>query len=161
MTFYILKIIYLTYSAKHNINIYNIYNIQYLQFVNEKINMINIGIKTESKNIFPYMWEHAININKYETKKIKPLTHKELESFNNQKNSHICGEELWDKNNNNYRSKSKVRNHWNYICKNRGVAHSIFNLKNKIPKDIPVVFYNDSKYDFDFIIRLLAEKFEG
>lgn len=121
--------------------------------------MINIGIKIESKNIFPYMW--VININKYETKKIKPLTYKELESFNNQTNPHTCGEELWDKNNNSYRRKTKVRNHWNYICNNRGVAHSIFNLKNKIPKDIPVVFYNDSKYDFHFIIRLLAERFEG
>ena len=55
--------------------------------------MINIGIKIESKNIFPYMW--VININKYETKKIKPLTYKELESFNNQTNPHTCGEELW------------------------------------------------------------------
>ena len=51
----------------------------------------------------------------------------------------------------------KVRDH-NY----RGAAHNICNLRYKAPKKIPVVvFHNGSKYDYHFIIKELAEKFEG
>ena len=35
------------------------------------------------------------------------------------------------------------------------------NLKYNIPKEIPVVFYNGSTYDYHFIIKELAEEFEG
>ena len=35
------------------------------------------------------------------------------------------------------------------------------NLKYNIPKEIPVVFYNGSNYDYHFIIKELAEEFEG
>ena len=30
-----------------------------------------------------------------------------------------------------------------------------------MPKEIPVVFHNGSKYDYYFIIKELAEKFQG
>ena len=55
----------------------------------------------------------------------------------------------------------KVRDQCHYIGKYRGTAHNIYNLKYKIPKEIPVVFHNGSTYDDHFIIKELAKEFEG
>ena len=55
----------------------------------------------------------------------------------------------------------KVRDHCHYTGKYRGAALNICNLRYKIPKEIPVVFHNDSTYDYHFIIKELAEAFEG
>ena len=54
----------------------------------------------------------------------------------------------------------KVRDHCHYTGKYRGAAHNICNLRYKTPKEIPVVFHNGSTYDYHFIIKELAEKFE-
>ena len=43
----------------------------------------------------------------------------------------------------------------------RGAAHDICNIRYKIPKEIPVVFHNGRTYDYHFIIKELAEEFEG
>ena len=37
-------------------------------------------------------------------------------------------------------------------------AHSISNLKNSVPKKIPIVFHNGSNYDYHFIINKIAEE---
>ena len=55
----------------------------------------------------------------------------------------------------------KVKDHCHYTGKYRGAAHDICNLRYKIPKKIPVVFHNGSTYDYHFIIKELAEEFEG
>ena len=55
----------------------------------------------------------------------------------------------------------KVRDHCHYTGMYRGAAHDIYNLRYKIPKEIPVVFDNGSTYDYHFKIKELAEKFEG
>ena len=55
----------------------------------------------------------------------------------------------------------KVRDHCHYTGKYRGAAHDICNLRHIIPKEIPVVFYNGSTYDYHFIIKELAEEFKG
>ena len=55
----------------------------------------------------------------------------------------------------------KVKDHCHYTGKYRGAAHDICNLRYKIPKEIPVVFHNGSTYDYHFIIKELAEEFEG
>ena len=55
----------------------------------------------------------------------------------------------------------KVRDHCHYTGKYRGAAHNICNLRYKIPNEIPVVFHNGSTYDYHFIIKNLAEEFEG
>ena len=52
----------------------------------------------------------------------------------------------------------KVRDHCHYTGKFRGAAHSISNLRYKIPQEIPVKIHNGSKYDYHFIIRELAEE---
>ena len=41
------------------------------------------------------------------------------------------------------------------------VQHSICNLKSNLPNEIPVVFHNGLNYDYHFIIRELANEFEG
>ena len=51
--------------------------------------------------------------------------------------------------------------HYHYIEKDRGAAHNICNVRYKIPKEISVVFHNGSTYDHHFIIKQLAEEFEG
>ena len=69
---------------------------------------------------------------------------------------HICKEKFChDKN------KKNVRDHCRYTGKFRGAAHSEYNLRYKVPKEIPQVFHNGSTYDYHFIIKQLVEKFEG
>ena len=43
----------------------------------------------------------------------------------------------------------------------RGTAHDVWNLRYKTPKEIPLVFHNGSTCDYHFIIKELAEEFEG
>ena len=54
----------------------------------------------------------------------------------------------------------KVRDHCHYTGEFKGAAHSIRNLRYKTPKEIPIVFYNGSTYDYHFIIKQLAKEFE-
>ena len=42
----------------------------------------------------------------------------------------------------------------------RGPAHNISNLKQSVPKEIPIVFLNGYNYDENFIIKELAEDVE-
>ena len=39
--------------------------------------------------------------------------------------------------------------------------HGICNLRYNVPKEIPIVFHNGSNYGYHFIIKELAEEFEG
>ena len=55
----------------------------------------------------------------------------------------------------------EVKDHCHYSRKYRGAAHDICNLRYKISKEIPAVFHNGSTYDYHFIIKELAEEFEG
>ena len=41
----------------------------------------------------------------------------------------------------------------------QGAAQSICNLKHSVPEEIPIVFHNESNYDYHFIIKELAEEF--
>ena len=100
--------------------------------------------------------DQALKIIKYENKKEIILTNEEKESYENQKNCHICEKEFCaDKKN------EKVRDHDHYTGKYRGAAHSNCNLGYKIPREIPVIFHNGSTYDYHFIIKQLAREFKG
>ena len=44
-------------------------------------------------------------------------------------------------------------------CRFRRAAHSICNLRYKIPKDNPVVLHNGSTYDYHYIINKLEKEF--
>ena len=64
---------------------------------------------------------------------------------------------LWQK-------QKKVRDHCLWWCntwKFRVTAHSECNLRYKVLKENPVVFHNGSTYGYHFIIKRLAEEFEG
>ena len=54
-----------------------------------------------------------------------------------------------------------ARDHCHCTVEYRGAAQSICNLKNSIPKEIPIVFHNQSDYDYHFIIKELPEEFEN
>ena len=60
-----------------------------------------------------------------------------------------------------FRLYQKVRDHCHYTGRFRGAVHNICNLRYKVPKEIPVVFYNGSTYDYHFIIKQLAEEFKS
>ena len=111
------------------------------------------------KNFCLDLREHATKIINYEKKEMIPLTKKEEKKHNKQKVCHICKKRFnTDDNNKKYH---KVKDHCHYTGKYRGAVHDICNLRYKIPKEITVVFHNGSTYDYHFIIKELAEEFEG
>ena len=67
-----------------------------------------------------------------------PLTDKEIKSYEKQKTCHICKKEFCDYDKNN----KKIRDHCHCTRKLIGPAHSICNLRYKVPKKIPIVFHN-------------------
>ena len=60
---------------------------------------------------------------------------------------HICNDEL---------GKDKVCDHCHLSGKFRGAAHEVCNLKYKVPKFFPAVFYNLSDYDSHLFIKTLG-----
>ena len=81
-----------------------------------------------------------------------PLTKEEEDNYNKENICHICKKEF---------NNDKVRDHCHFTGKYRGAAHNMCNLRHKIPKNIPVIFHNVSTYDYHFIIKELACKFDG
>ena len=55
----------------------------------------------------------------------------------------------------------KVRDYFHDTGKYRGAKPRICNLKLMMPVKIPVLFHNSSNYDCHFIVKELANKFEG
>ena len=109
------------------------------------------------KNFCLDLREHVTNIVNYEKKEMIPLTKNEEKKHKKQEVCHICKKRFsTDDSNKKYHN---VRDHCHYTGKYRGAAHDICNLRNKIPKEIPVVFYNGSTYHYHFIIKELAEEF--
>ena len=96
-------------------------------------------------------------------KKMVSLTDSENKFYKEQEVCHICQKEFCHDKNEKTKFKlyQKVRDHCFYTGKFRGAAHSIYNLRYKVPKEIPVKIHNGSKYDYHFIIRELAEEFKG
>ena len=52
--------------------------------------------------------------------------------------------------------KSKINDQCHYTTKYRAAAHTICNLRYKTLNEIPVLFHNDSKYDYHFLIKKLT-----
>ena len=86
------------------------------------------------------------------------LSDEETESYEKQKVCYICEKEFSTCKNDKNASKlyNKVRDHCHYTGKFRGAAHNICSLRQKTPKEIPVVFHNDSTYDYHFIVKQLV-----
>ena len=133
---------------KHTPSGYSLFT--HCSFDRTKNNLDNYRDKNCMKTFCLDLREHATKIINYEKKEMIPLTKKVC---------HICKKRFsTDDNNKKY---NKVRDHCHYTGKYRGAAHDICNLRYKIPKEIPVVFHNGSTYDYHFIIKELAEEFEG
>ena len=95
--------------------------------------------------------ELALEIINYEENEMIPLIDEDIKFYEEQKNCHICKEGICDDEN----DKNKVRDHCHYTEKFRGAAHSIFNIRYKVPKEIPIIAHN-ATYDHHFIIKQLA-----
>ena len=98
--------------------------------------------------------EHATNVVNFEKKKMTPLTKEEQKSHQDAKVCCICGKIILKRfaNDKNYQN---VRDLCHFKGKYRGAAHNICTLKFYAPYEIPVVFHNDSSYDYHFIIKEL------
>ena len=93
---------------------------------------------------------------------MKLLTKEQQESHENAKSvkKDICKGEFENKylKDKQYR---KVRDHCHYTGEYRGAAHSIYNLKYSVFKNIFIVFpFFGSNYDYHFITKELAEEFK-
>ena len=84
------------------------------------------------------------------------LTQEEKYKHDSRKVCFLCKKPFFEDAKNNY---IKVRDDCHYTGKYRG--HKICNLMYNTPREIPVVFHYGSSYDYHFIIKRLAEKFEG
>ena len=80
---------------------------------------------------------------------MEPLTKSQLKAYNCATKCHICFKPFREGN-------RKVRDHCHYNGKYRGAAHTLCNLKYKIPTYITVVFHNLSGYDAHMFIKELA-----
>ena len=89
-----------------------------------------------------------------------PLTKKGQKSFIKMQKYVIFAEEKSKKfaKDKSYR---KVRDYCHYTGKQRGAAHSICNLTFSVSNETPAEFCNGSNYDYHFIIKELANQFEG
>ena len=100
-----------------------------------------------------------MNIINCKKEKMKLLIKDQEESYENATICYICKKKIENK----YvkdKKYCKVRDHCHYTGECRGPAHSIYNLKYSVPKNIPKAFHNGSKHDYHFIIKELTEKFE-
>ena len=71
----------------------------------------------------------------------------------------ICGEKFEDKYGNDEKY-CKVRNHWHHTDEFKGAAHSICTLRYSILKQIIAFFRSWPNYDYNFIIKDVAEELE-
>ena len=109
-----------------------------------------------TENFCKDLKELGAEIINFKEKEMIPLRNKEIKPYEKQKTCHICKEKFcYNKN------KKKVRDHCHYTGKFRRAAHSECNLRYKVPKEILAVFHKSSTYDYRFIIKELAEEFEG
>ena len=85
------------------------------------------------------------NTKKYFNKR-SIMTNEDEEIYNNSQICWICKEEL---------SKDKVRDHCHVTGKFRGAAPNKYNLKSRIPRELPIIFYNLQGYDGHIIFKEL------
>ena len=81
---------------------------------------------------------------------MEPLTKKQWKRYEKASRCHICFKPFNSKD-------PKVRDHCHYTGHYRGPAHSLCNLRYRIPSYIPVVFHNLSGYDAHLFIKELGK----
>ena len=104
--------------------------------------------------------EHVMKIINCEEKEMILLTYEENISYEEQEECHICdGNFCTDEDDENYKNRKKVKDHYHCTGKFRRSAHSKCNLNYKVPKIIPIIHH--ASCDTCFIINQLAEEFKG
>ena len=93
---------------------------------------------------------------RYKKSAMEPLTSVEIKKYREANECYWCRKPFVR---HDLRGDQKVPDHCHYTGKYRGAAHSQCNLAHSIPKFIPVVFHNLSKYDAHIFIRELAEEY--
>ena len=88
--------------------------------------------------IYAEVREYPIEIINFKKKKMKLLTNKHAKDKNHWE---VCG-------------------HCYYTSEDRGVARSIYDLNYGVSKEIPIVFRNETNYNYHFIKKELIEEFE-
>ena len=129
---------------------------------NEKENKLNhyrgkdrVGILCKKSR------ETIMEIIDYKKRDIIPLTQEENNRYNEQEICYICKEKFCvDKDDKYYINRKNVEDYCHYIGEFKRPAHSICNLKYKVPKEIPIIIHN-ATYDTHFIINQLAIEFKG
>ena len=86
---------------------------------------------------------------KFPEKPMGPLTNKQWTRHKKASKCHICYKVF------NFKD-PEVRDHCHYTGKYRGPAHSLCNLRYKIPSYIPVIFHNLSGCDAHLFIKELG-----
>ena len=89
-----------------------------------------------------------------------PLTNEELKSHENAGVCCILGKYFLKKlaeDMNHWKVRDRCQYTGEYTC----AAHSICEITFGVPDEIPAVFHNGSKYNYHFITKKLANKFEG
>ena len=101
--------------------------------------------------------ELGTKIINFKKKEMMSLTNEEIKSYEKQKVCYICEKVFChDKNKKSeYELYHKVRDHCHYT------GNNICNLRYTVPKEIPIVFHNSWTYNYDFVIKKLAEEFKG
>ena len=79
-----------------------------------------------------------------------PLTKRQWKRYEKASRCHICFKPFNSKD-------PKVRDHCHYTGRYRGPAHSLYNLRYRIPSYIPVVFHNLLSYDPHLFIKELGK----
>jgi hypothetical protein len=82
------------------------------------------------------------------------LSRKESEKFHRAVKCHVCEKPFGPED-------TRVRDHYHLTGRYRGPAHLSCNLNYKNSHVIPVIFHNLSGYDAHFIIKDVANAFEG
>ena len=98
----------------------------------------------------------------YEEKEMILLNDEKNNYYEEQEACNICeGNFCTDEDDEDYKNKKKVKDHCHYTGKFRRAAHSIFNLRYKVPDNIPTIIIHNAIYDTHFIINQLAKEFKG
>ena len=117
----------------------------------KKINLIITEEKIALKYCIEKLKESAMEIINYKKRDMIPLTQEENNRQNEQEICYICKEKFCvDKDDKDSINRKKIKDHCHYTGEFKGPAHSICNLKYKVPKEILIIIHNatyDSVYN--------------
>ena len=150
-----------TYTEKKNKHVACGYAINTVKIYDQNKTIHNRG-KDCMKEFVKDIRHEATEMINVEQKPMIPLTKEQKQYHCSQQKCFLCLKPfVYEKDNEDYMKLRKVRDHDHYTGQYRGAAHSECNLKYSVIKEIAVIAHNASSYDVHFIIRDLAEEFNG